>query len=106
MSDSVIRKPGPRGSMVVPKEETSVVRKPRARLATRDDGLGNLGEKILLKHYHTPLVKIEEPYGPDFYQPIDKRTVELKTDIRATGSTGNLFVERWSNFETQRAGGP
>lgn len=42
--------------------------------------------------------------GPDFRTRYGK-IIELKTDYVAA-RTGNIFVERWSNFERKTVGGP
>lgn len=72
----------------------------------RDDSVGKLGQSLLQAHYHSVLVPITEHFQADFYRPADNAYVELKTDVRRSDDTGNMFVERWSNEKIARAGGP
>lgn len=43
--------------------------------------------------------------GPDFKTP-GGVYVELKADTRASTDTGNLFIERWGDFDKRTPGGP
>lgn len=66
--------------------------------------VGNKGEALFQKHYHSPLVLIPEHYA-DFKRVSDGKVVELKTDTYAMAKTPNFFIERYSDFSKKSPGG-
>lgn len=67
--------------------------------------VGAKGEKLLLKHWPTPVRKHATFKGPDF-QDIDGKVIELKTDTYDMAATPNFFIERWSDSANKKPGGP
>lgn len=63
------------------------------------------GEDLLLAHWGFGVQRHPELRGPDFLDALD-RVIELKTDTYSMAQTPNLFVERFSNRETETPGGP
>lgn len=68
-------------------------------------GVGAKGEKLLLKHWPEPVQKHPVFKGPDFIDMHDK-VIELKTDTYEMENTPNFFIERWSDLEKKKLGGP
>jgi hypothetical protein len=68
-------------------------------------GVGAKGEKLLLKHWPEPVQKHPVFKGPDFIDAQDK-VIELKTDTYDLEATPNFFIERWSDVQNKKPGGP
>ena len=66
--------------------------------------VGDRGEQWLSSNYHELLT----PYAPHDYDFVDAqgRPLELKTESRSLSDTPNFFVERWSDLDKQKPGGP
>lgn len=58
----------------------------------------------MLDHYHTPLL----PYpGNEFdFWRADGKRIEVKSDYYSLQNTEFFFMERWSNIDKERPGGP
>lgn len=65
---------------------------------------GKKGEQWLLHHYHSPLLPYAA-YDFDFLRA-DGKAVELKTDWYSLSGTEFFFMERWSDIERKKPGGP
>ena len=66
--------------------------------------IGDQGEAWLFENYHTPLTRYE-PHAYDFVDHLG-RPLELKTESRSLESTPNFFIERWSDMDKKKPGGP
>lgn len=66
--------------------------------------VGDEGERWLLENYHEPLT----PFEGRAYDFVDQhgRPLELKTESRSLEDTPNFFIERWSDMDAQKPGGP
>jgi hypothetical protein len=65
---------------------------------------GNKGERWLSRHYHSSLVKFS---GREFdFIREDNKRVELKTDWYNLANTEFMFIERWSDVDKKKPGGP
>lgn len=58
----------------------------------------------MLQHYHSPLVPFEG-HAVDFLRS-DGARVEVKTDWYSLSSTEFFFMERWSDIDKKKPGGP
>jgi hypothetical protein len=67
--------------------------------------VGAKGEKLLLKHWSEPVQKHPVFKGPDFVD-VQDQVIELKTDTYDMEKTPNFFIERWSDFQNKKPGGP
>lgn len=65
---------------------------------------GNKGEHWIKNHYHSPVVKYKER-DFDFIRD-DGARVEVKTDWYNLSSTEFFFMERWSDVDSKKPGGP
>ena len=68
--------------------------------------VGKQGERLLLKEWPHPVRRrYEDLTGVDF---IDSHgtLIELKTDTHDPAATPNFFIERWSDVDSKRPGGP
>lgn len=65
--------------------------------------VGKRGEELFLKRY--PDLTATDGRKGDFVG-YSKRIIELKTDSYDMAKTANFFMERWSNVESQKPGGP
>ena len=63
---------------------------------------GNVGEQELLRLF-SGLTKANGRTG-DLW--LGDKKVELKTDYYSTATSANFFLERWSDIEKQKVGGP
>lgn len=66
--------------------------------------VGDKGEQWLLENYHEPLT----PFEGRAYDFVDQhgRPLELKTETRSITDTPNFFIERWSDVDKKKPGGP
>lgn len=67
--------------------------------------IGTRGEALFLANYREPLDLHPENDG-DFVVRSTGAKLELKTDSYSMDKTENFFVERWSDLQRQRPGGP
>lgn len=67
--------------------------------------MGSLGEDLLIRHYHMPLIKSQDRKY-DFTCVHTGHKVELKTDTYDIGRTPFFFFERIANMEKETPGGP
>lgn len=58
----------------------------------------------MLEHYHSPLLTYPER-AFDFWR-VDGKKVEVKTDWYSLDSTEFFFIERWSDVDKKKPGGP
>lgn len=66
---------------------------------------GMVGERAFLELFSEYLEPIEERKA-DFRLKGTDELLELKTDGRPMGATGNMFMERWSDVFGHKPGGP
>jgi hypothetical protein len=69
----------------------------------RQKAIGQAGEARFLAHYQD--IHRLDGRGGDFVGN-SGRLIELKTDSYTTEATPNFFMERWSDVEKQKPGGP
>jgi hypothetical protein len=68
--------------------------------------IGRQGERLLLKRWPNPIRRrYEDLKGVDFEDSYGT-LIELKTDTHDPSETANFFIERWSDVESKRPGGP
>lgn len=68
-------------------------------------GVGAAGEALFLKHWPDKAVRHPVFKGPDFLDS-KGRILEVKTDTYPMQKTPNFFMERWSDRESGKPGGP
>ena len=66
---------------------------------------GNKGEKLLKDAFPFHLEKSKD-LKYDFYCPDTNQTIELKTDTYRLAKTENFFMERLSDIDSRKPGGP
>lgn len=69
----------------------------------RQKAVGQAGEARFLSHYQD-VVRLDGR-GADFAVN-SGRTIELKSDSYTTEQTANFFMERWSDVDAGKPGGP
>ena len=69
----------------------------------RQKAIGQAGEERFLAHYQD--VRRLDGRGGDFVGN-GGALIELKTDSYTTEATPNFFMERWSDVDAQKPGGP
>lgn len=66
--------------------------------------VGKKGEQFVKKHWPVPLRKLEGK-GPDFLD-LDGNLLEVKTDSYDMEKSVNFFVEKYSDLNKRKPGGP
>jgi len=66
---------------------------------------GQLGEELLLKHYHMPVI-LSDDRKYDLRCVHTGHKIELKTDTYDALHTPFFFFERWSDVQKEKPGGP
>jgi hypothetical protein len=69
----------------------------------RQKAIGQAGEARFLAHYQD--IRRLDGRGGDFVGN-SGRLIELKSDAYSTEKTPNFFMERWSDVDAQKPGGP
>lgn len=88
----------------MPNETTSVVTKRKVFYFERQNRIGKLGESHFLSFYQ--FLPISRADGRKYDFTLDGQlTVELKTDTWLMSDSPNIFVELYSNAETETYGG-
>lgn len=65
---------------------------------------GNAGERWLEAHYHTPILQYK--YHTADFIDWEGRLLELKSDNYSLQDTEFMFMERWSDADKRKPGGP
>lgn len=65
---------------------------------------GHLGEDLFSRAY--PNFIRTDGRKHDLICIVTGKTVEVKYETRTTNKTGNVFVERWSDWDRKKEGGP